>query len=171
LDNAATALLAITELRDLGYAISEEAISRGFKEVVWPGRLELISRKPLILLDGAHNPEGIAALAESLQHIQREEGEGTFTFLFGMMNNKNLSLLDPLIPLARRFVFSQAESGRLPAMEPSRMADYVRGHGVEAVAFEDLAEAVQEAKGTPPLCICGSLYLIGSVKRFLRPSL
>ena len=171
LDNAATALLAITELRDLGYAISEEAISRGFKEVVWPGRLELISRKPLILLDGAHNQEGIAALAESLQHIQREEGEGTFTFLFGMMNNKNFSLLDPLIPLARRFVFSQAESGRLPAMEPSRMADYVRGHGVEAVAFEDLAEAVQEAKGTPPLCICGSLYLIGSVKRFLRPSL
>lgn len=171
LQNAATALLSIVELRRLGYDISAEAIDQGFREVVWPGRLEVVSQRPFILLDGAHNEEGIDALAQNLHQLQRELGGEKFTFLFGMLHNKSLSLLDPLVPLAKRFVFAAADSGRLAPMEPEIMVDYVQSRGVSARAFHDLAEAVAEAKQTPPLCICGSLYLIGSIKRFFRRDL
>lgn len=168
LQNAATALVAIMELRKLGLEIPPEAIRRGFQEVRWPGRMEVASHNPFILFDGAHNQEGIEALAQSLQQLQGELGGEKFTFLFGMLHNKSLSLLDPLLPLARRFVFARADSGRLPAMEPRVMADYAEQAGVAAAACEELPEAVAEAVKTPPLCICGSLYLVGSVKRVLR---
>ena len=168
LQNAATALVAIMELRKLGLEIPPEAIRRGFQEVSWPGRMEVASHNPFILFDGAHNQEGIEALAQSLQQLQGELGGEKFTFLFGMLHNKSLSLLDPLLPLARRFVFARADSGRLPAMEPRVMADYAEQAGVAAAACEELPEAVAEAVKTPPLCICGSLYLVGSVKRVLR---
>ncbi|NMB21023.1 MAG: bifunctional folylpolyglutamate synthase/dihydrofolate synthase [Firmicutes bacterium] len=170
LQNAATALMALLELRGLGFTIPLASILEGFENVVWPGRLEVVSRDPFILLDGAHNEEGMAALAESLGQLQHEVGE-QFTLLFGMLNNKNLDLLDPLLPLAKRFVFSQADSGRLPAMQPAVMVDYVRSQGVEAVGYDSLSEALEDAVQTAPLCICGSLYLIGSVKRIFRPNL
>jgi dihydrofolate synthase/folylpolyglutamate synthase len=167
LANAATSLLAVQELRNSGYDIPLEAIQKGCQKVQWPGRLEVVSREPFILLDGAHNEEGINALAQCLSQLQDELGE-KFTLLFGMMHNKPLSLLDPLLPLARRFVFAKAESGRLPAMEPQIMVDYVQSKGGIALGYQDLAQALHEAEQTPPLCICGSLYLIGSVKRFFR---
>ncbi|NLL47864.1 MAG: bifunctional folylpolyglutamate synthase/dihydrofolate synthase, partial [Firmicutes bacterium] len=170
LQNAATALLALVELQKLGFAIPLDAIQTGFAQVVWPGRLEVVSREPLIMLDGAHNEEGMAALAESLQLLEGELGE-PFTLLFGMLSNKSLELLDPLLPLAKRFVFSMADSGRLPAMEPDVMVDYVRRRGGVAIGYENLSEAIEDATQTTPLCICGSLYLIGSVKRIFRPNL
>ena len=170
LENAATALLAIQELQGLGYDIPLESIRKGCQGVLWPGRLEVVSKEPFILLDGAHNEEGIDALAQSLQQLQGELGE-KFTLLFGMLHNKSLSLLEPLLPLARRFVFAKADSGRLPAMEPSIMVDYVRSRGLAASGYEELSDAILEAKKTPPLCICGSLYLIGSGKRCFRPNL
>lgn len=169
LQNAATALLALMELKDMGYGVSAQAISEGMKGVVWPGRLEVISQRPLILLDGAHNQEAIVALAQSLAKLSKELLAGEkFTFLFGMLHTKELELLDPLQPLAKRFVFTTADSGRLAPMEPSIMVNYVKGHGVDAVGFPKLADAMEEAQRTFPLCICGSLYLVGSVKRFLR---
>ncbi|MCK9524609.1 MAG: bifunctional folylpolyglutamate synthase/dihydrofolate synthase [Limnochordia bacterium] len=170
LHNAATALLALTELRTLGYTIPSEAISQGLQEVVWPGRLEVVSRDPFILLDGAHNEEGITVLAESIVQLQKELGE-QFTFLFGMLHTKNLELLDPLLPLAKRFVFAAADSGRLAAMQPRIMVDYVKSHGGVASGYENLSEALADATTTTPLCVCGSLYLIGSVKRIFHPHL
>lgn len=171
LQNAATALLAIVELRRLGYSISAQALNKGLQEVVWPGRLEVVSRQPFILLDGAHNEEGIDALAQNLHQLRGELGGEKFTFLFGMLHNKSLILLDPLLPLAQRFVFATADSGRLAPMDPDIMVDYVQSQGVSATGFHDLAEAVAEAKKSSPLCICGSLYLIGSIKRYFRPNL
>lgn len=165
LENAATALLALEELKALGYVIPLEAIKEGCQGVSWPGRLEVVSKKPFIILDGAHNEEGIDALAQSLQQLHEELGE-KFTFLFGMLHNKDLSLLDPLLPLAQRFVFATADSGRLAAMEPEIMVDYVQRRGHSALGYHNLDQAICDAKKTPPLCICGSLYLIGSVKRF-----
>ena len=171
LQNAATALLAVKELRRLGYQISLDAVRQGFEEASWPGRLEVVTRNPFMLFDGAHNREGIDALSQSLHQIQKELGGEKFTFLFGMLHNKSLSLLDPLLPLARRFVFSRADSGRLPATEPDVMVDYVERRGGSALSFEQLPEAMDEAMQTPPLCVCGSLYLVGSVKRVLRRNL
>lgn len=168
LENAATALLAIRELRNLGWKLPPEAIYGGMKEVVWPGRLEIVSRDPLILLDGAHNQEGLEALARSLNQLHTALKGERFTFIFGMLHNKSLEIIDPLLPLAKRFVFTTADSGRLAPMDPGILVDYVQSKGVQAVGYPRLAQAMAEAKKTLPLCICGSLYLVGTVKRFLR---
>jgi folylpolyglutamate synthase/dihydropteroate synthase len=73
--------------------------------------------------------------------------------------------------LAKRFVFAAADSGRLAAMQPRIMVDYVKSHGGVASGYENLSEALADATTTTPLCVCGSLYLIGSVKRIFHPHL
>jgi dihydrofolate synthase/folylpolyglutamate synthase len=168
IQNAATALLALQELAKLGWVLPLDAVQRGMAEVKWPGRLEVLSREPFVILDGGHNQEGMAALVRSLRHLQPELGGEDFTFVFGMLGNKSLQLLDPLFPLAKRFVFTAANSGRLPPMDPRLLASYAQGHGVDAVAYGDIGHALQDAYRTAPICICGSLYLAGAVKRFGR---
>ncbi len=168
LQNAATALLALLELRKLGYHLPQQSILQGCQEVIWPGRLEVVSSRPFMILDGAHNQEGIDALAQSLRHVLLELEKSKFTFLFGMLHNKELSLLEPLLPLAKRFVFSAADASRLPGMEPGIMVDYVHGRGGEAVGYPSLPHAFADVQADDPVCVCGSLYLVGSVKRFLR---
>lgn len=168
LENAATALLALMELRNLGYNLPASAIYEGMQEVVWPGRLEVVSRDPLLILDGAHNQEGIEALAKSLAQLQEQLEAGRFTIIFGMQHNKELSLLDPLLPVAERFVFTAADSSRLAPMEPEIMADYVRARGGQASVCPDVASAFAEAEKSFPICLCGSLYLVGSAKRYLQ---
>lgn len=168
LENAATALLAVMELRNLGYNLPACAIYEGMQEVVWPGRLEVVSRDPLLILDGAHNQEGIEALAKSLAQLREQLETGKFTIIFGMQHNKELSLLDPLLPVAERFVFTAADSSRLAPMEPEVMAGYVRARGGQASVCPDVASAFAEAEKSSPICLCGSLYLVGSAKRFLQ---
>lgn len=166
LQNAATALLAVQELISLGWVIPLEAINQGMEGAKWPGRLEIISREPFILLDGSHNQDGIDALCRSLNQIQGELESEKFTVIFGMLHNKPLELIDPLLPLAERFIFTAAESGRLAPMEPELLVDYVRKKGGLATNYANIADALAEAAKTPPLCICGSLYLVGAVKRY-----
>lgn len=166
LENGATALLALQELRNLGWDVSLGAIREGLPGTRWPGRLEVVSQNPFILLDGSHNRDGIAALIRSLEHFRKELGGEKFTFVFGMLHNKELNLLDPLLPLARRFIFTAADSGRLEPMDPEVLANYAREKGVNALSISRVSEALKEAEKTSPICICGSLYLVGTVKRF-----
>jgi len=168
LDNAATALLALMELRKLGYNLPAAAIYEGMREAQWPGRLEIVRRDPLLILDGAHNQEGLAALARSLQQLQEYCGAGPFTIVFGMLSGKSLDLVDLLLPVAGRFVFTAAKGGRLPAMDPEILREHARSRGTEAIAQSDAAQALAEAQGSGPVCVCGSLYLVGEIKRYLH---
>lgn len=167
-ENAAIALLAIRELRELGYNLPDAAIYQGMKEVLWPGRLEVVSRQPLLILDGAHNQEGLAALAQSLRHLQECCGVGAFTIVFGMLGNKSLELVEPLLPVARRFVFTAAKNGRLAPMDPERLQEYAASRGLEALAYPDADQALAAAGSSDPVCVCGSLYLVGEIKRYLH---
>jgi len=167
LENAAVALLTLEKLRESGYNLPDEAIYGGMKEAVWPGRLEIVSPSPLFILDGAHNQEGLTALERSLRELQERCGAEKFTIVFGMLGNKDCGLLDPLLPLARRFVFTAAQSSRLPPMQPEILKAYVESRGVEASAFSSVVQALEEAQKTNPVCVCGSLYLVGEVKRVL----
>src|SRR5207245_2068501 len=65
-ENAAVAMAALERLRAQGWAIGEAAIRRGLKEVVWPGRFDIVMRRPLVILDCAHNELAIEALLETI---------------------------------------------------------------------------------------------------------
>lgn len=167
LENAATALLALRELQTLGWSLSSTKIREGMKLARWSGRFELISQEPFIILDGSHNQQGINSLVCNLKQLQAQLHGAKFTFLFGMLDNKDLSLMDPLLPLAERFVFTDGYSGRLVPMNPEKLVTYVQNKGYSAVAYDEVSQALADAKLTAPLCICGSLYLVGAIKRFL----
>src|SRR5436309_13844388 len=67
-ENVALAVTALTELRQQGFAISDDAIRKGIASTRWPARLELVRERPLVVVDGAHNPPAAEALATSIAH-------------------------------------------------------------------------------------------------------
>jgi dihydrofolate synthase/folylpolyglutamate synthase len=135
--------------------------------VRWPGRFEVLSRQPLFIADGAHNPQCINTLAENLEQLLPNT---PVVFLLGVLSDKDyLQMLRRLIPRARAFVCLTPDSQRaLPAPE---LADTLRELGQTAIACTDTAtglnKALQLAAGLPVVA-CGSLYLLGSVRESFR---
>ncbi len=164
-DNAGLVLLTVEQLLVLGWDISVENIREGLNKTSWPGRLELIRQDPVVILDGAHNQEGFDALARSLKSFR--PGKKQVTFLIGMLENKESSLIKPLLPLAKRIVFSQITTGRIPPKDPHILQAYAQTQGVDAQVVPVLAEAIKTVEQDEFACICGSLYLIGGVKAHL----
>ncbi|HSJ00651.1 MAG TPA: Mur ligase family protein [Patescibacteria group bacterium] len=161
--NAAVAL-ALLDALDARFDLTlpEAALRRGLAEVRWPGRLELLDASALglgrVLLDGAHNPAGAAALARALADL----GLRRPTIVFGAMRGKDvLGVLEALAPLEPRFVFTRVEDrGALP---PADLAAAWAPIGGDARTAPDPAAALALADGDP-VVVAGSLYLVGAVR-------
>ena len=154
--NLALAVLAAEEL-----GIGLEAIAEGAKSCRWPGRLEKVELPEgrTVLLDAAHNPEGAGVLAEYL--------EGPVDLLFGVLGDKDVTeMLVPLAAKARKVILTTPASDR--ARSPEELAALLPGReGVEVVP--DLGEALDQAlQPGVDLVVCGSIYLIGEVRKRLR---
>ncbi|MDO4812332.1 MAG: cyanophycin synthetase, partial [Eubacteriales bacterium] len=167
LDNAITALDTLEALRDKGWQITDHALAQGFASVTWPGRLELVRRRPDFLIDGAHNPQCVDALMRSLSGLF---GEKKLIFLVGVLADKDWQLmLSRALPLAKAFVTVTPPSGR--ALTADALAEYLSGCGVEAHAAVSLEDAVELALrlATPDDTICswGSLYSVGELRHIL----
>lgn len=162
--NAATVLEAIRILQEKGWHINEAAVHRGLAAVQWPARLEVLSQKPLMLLDGAHNPQCAATLKESLQTLFAGR---RIVFVVGVLADKDYAaIMGEMLPLASAFVCLTPDSDR--ALPAAALADWFRGQGVEAVAYDSIPAALDAAEalaGTDGLVVCfGSLYLAGAVR-------
>ncbi len=164
IDNAVTAVAAVEELERCGLAVGAEGIEAGLARVRWPGRLEIFSGRPLIILDGAHNPAGARALASYL--AEREIAD--LTLVFGAMRDKAIpGMARALFPLARRVLLTHVPYRRAAA--PEEMFDLLaERHPRLSVAGKpghalDTALALTSPGGA--VCVCGSLYLVGSVLR------
>ncbi len=167
--NAATAIGAIEVLDDLGYAVSNESISEGLMAVKWPGRLEMVSFSPRVILDGAHNPDGALALKESLQ---RDFEYRHLILLIGIMKDKDISsMLHLLAPLADHIIFTQPKTDR--AAPPELLRKTLGKNGVKSEVIEDLRAAIEKglALASPDdlLCITGSLYTVGEARSYFLP--
>jgi dihydrofolate synthase/folylpolyglutamate synthase len=155
-ENTRTALASIEVLRELGIKINEKRIDRGLRGTSWPGRLQIVSKKPLIILDGAHNPAGAMTLADFLSSYGKK-----FTFIIGMQANKDIkSFVKTIKPLAKDFIV--ARSSNPGAAANKFVADRIRSAGGKALIAKDLKHALLMAKrDNDPICITGSLYLAG----------
>lgn len=166
LENAAAALLALKILDKKGWELSVDAIKIGLSTAAWPGRLELISAaNPLIIMDGAHNQAGINALATNLPRVLGEQAK--ITFIIGLSEDRPAQILYPLLPLAKRMIFTKAVAGRLPGKDPSELYHYAISKNILAEVKESIPEALAAINQQDIVCICGSLYLIGEVKAYL----
>jgi dihydrofolate synthase/folylpolyglutamate synthase len=167
--NATTALGAMEVLEDLGYRVSTDAMIDGLREVDWPGRLEMVSSSPRVVLDGAHNPAGAFALKESLE---KEFQYQHLILLIGIMKDKDVqSMLHLLSPLADHIILTKPHTDR--ATPPSLLKKALGRNRRKAEIAEDLNEAIERGLSLTQeedlLCITGSLYTVGEARAYFLP--
>lgn len=168
--NAATALTAVAVLRREGIVIPDDAVYRGMERAVWPGRLEVVRRRPYVILDGAHNESGAQVLASAIKEYY--DGKPV-TLVIGMLKDKDAdAIVKHLCPLAESVIVTKPDSPR--AMEPDELAIKVRGYCPDVTVESDIEKAVamglKRVAEDGVLLFTGSLYLIGKVRGLLRPS-
>jgi dihydrofolate synthase / folylpolyglutamate synthase len=162
--NAATAIVAAEAF--LGRALGEEIVTSTLAQARMPGRMELISRKPMIVIDGAHNPAGVKALVATLDGAFHVEGERRC--VLGMLAGRDIDdMVEPLVALGfTEFHCCAPNSPR--AVPASEVANAVRRHG--GVAYEHpnalsaLAHARERSTDEDLIVVAGSLYLVAEVR-------
>ena len=163
--NAAVAITALELLRDKGYKISDDDIVSGLAGANWPGRFEVLGRNPVFILDGAHNPQGIEATADSLRsHF----GDRRIVFIIGVSADKDVdSMLGHVAPMAESFITVRSENPR--AMDPQALADLLSRYGAPASAAGTIGDAVSAAldrAGSEGIvCALGSLFLYSGIRK------
>jgi dihydrofolate synthase / folylpolyglutamate synthase len=165
-DNAAGALTATQAF--LGdRALDENAVRAGFAAVTSPGRLEVVSRQPLVLLDGAHNPAGARALAAALLEefvVDRR------TLVVACLADKDLrGILQGLAPAIGRLVVTANKSPRAASAE--RLRKEAEALGLVAEVAPDVPtavrQAIDQAGESEAVVITGSLYTAGEARDLL----
>ena len=170
--NASVALGIIGALERANIAYAPPAqLERGFANARWPGRLELIRApgQPPVLLDGAHNPAGVAALAQALLDLRPHLGDAPPTLLMGVLaNHWQPGMLDPLkVAVPSAHLVATTVPGAPNSMVP---ADLAAAWGPRSTALEVTDEAFDAASGMAKgtLVVCGSLYLVGYLRARLE---
>jgi len=159
-DNAALAVAAIDALRSRGWEISDGALRDGLARTRWPGRLEVLDRNPIVLVDGAHNPAG---LQRSLAAVQKLAKGRQLVIVFGAMRDKDLpAMLTQLRAMDAPIIFSAIDWHRAAA--PADLAaQFGAPAGTAESSVEALDRARQRASSSGIVLVCGSLYLVGEV--------
>jgi dihydrofolate synthase/folylpolyglutamate synthase len=165
--NAALAAAALRELARAGVPVPEDAVARGIAGARWPGRLEEVGG---VLLDGAHNPDGAAALAASLAALHPGR---PVELVFGVLADKDhAGMLRALVPAVRRLHLVAPATPR--ARPVSEVLQAARGLGAEADAHPGLEVAMacagRAAADGALVCVAGSLYLVGEARALLAPA-
>ena len=165
--NATTALGAMEVLEDLGYPVSTEAMMEGLRDVRWPGRLEMVSSSPRVILDGAHNPAGALVLRESLEE---EFQFNRLILLMGIMKDKDIkSILQTLAPLADHIILSRPHTER--ASSPSQLLESLGDKWEERQRSSRIfpgpsKRGLSMTQKEDLLCITGSLYTVGEARDY-----
>jgi dihydrofolate synthase/folylpolyglutamate synthase len=165
--NAALALGVVDLLLQEGLSISDQAIYSGIAETRWPGRLEIVSKKPFILLDGAHNPAATRALKRFLEdafHVER------LVMIVGILTDKAWKpMLRELASVADTVILTRPQYER--AADPHKLAAFMRNLSRDIVVEPHLPDAVSLALDVVgedgAVCITGSLYTVGDAKAYL----
>ncbi len=163
-ENAAVAVLSAERLSENGrFNITEDAVRAGLRQTKWPGRGEVLSTDPVVLLDGAHTPQGGAALAGMLESCWPGRKR---LMVLGFNRDKDVKGFLDCFPPPDQVIATAARTPR--AMPAGEVAELVRAHGwsAEAVEIESAPErALLEVKHNQIVVITGSLYVVGAFRR------
>lgn len=165
-DNAAMAVAASRLLSKRFPRVCEDTIKRGIAETQWQGRMEIVRRSPLVIVDGGHNPHAMKRLSETLAGIFHEGG---LSIVLAMMKDKDISgALSLLRPLGAE-IYCTEVPGLERSLSAAGMKETAERAGLSvAGTYGDPLDAIRAAsgKGLPVVC-CGSLFLVGYVKAHL----
>jgi dihydrofolate synthase/folylpolyglutamate synthase len=162
--NAAVALAAAEAF--FGDALAPEVVEEGFAAVRVPGRLEVLGRRPLLLVDGAHNAAGMAALGAAL--TEEFAVDGTAVAVVGMLTGRDPSaMLEPLVATGVRDIVA-CEPNTPRAMPVAAVAEAGRALGFVVYEEPDVRNAVRTARGMVDadglVVVAGSLYVVGTAR-------
>lgn len=165
--NAATAVIVCEILQSqYGVRIKREDIYNGLKKTTWPGRLEVLSLKPKVLLDGAHNVDGANSLADALKLFKRRR----LVLCLGMLGDKEREkVVEILTPLADEVIITKPNSPRAGNWE--YLSDLAGNRGLPVATIESPAlaaiEGFKRLQSEDMLCVTGSLYMIAEAREAL----
>ena len=142
MENAMAVLDIIDCLQRRGWGISEDAIRAGLAQATWPGRFEVLSREPLLIVDGAHNPNGVEALVDTIRAYFPDQ---KINFVMGVMKDKDYhTMLRLIAPYAARFITELPDAHR--ALRPEQLKSEIRAYFDGPVETADsVTAAVQRA--------------------------
>ncbi len=165
LRNAGLALLATSLLSKKGFIISKEALKEGLYKAFWMGRLEVVSQKPLVIIDGAHNVSGMQALCTFLQTIPQRK-----VLILAIAKDKNISEMVHLIaPLFETIIVTQ---GLFKPAEAEIIAQEARKHCKNVIVDIFVHSAVRKGfamlSSKDCMVMTGSLYMIGSAREEIK---
>ena len=164
LENAATAVAALEVLREKGHQISDDALQGGFATVSWPCRMEVLSRSPLLVADGAHNLHSMDSLLASIPRYFKYR---RVILIAGFSRDKSVEDMVRSLVRVEPLVF--ATGSRHPrSLPPSVVAARFRGLGISAVetsSTKDALDGALEAAGEDDLVLAtGSLFVAAEVR-------
>lgn len=170
--NCGLALALLDQLKEKGLEIDDAKAIKGLASVQLPGRMEMISQTPKILVDGAHNGASIKALMRGLgQHIPYD----SMVMIFGCAADKDIrGMMEQIATGADKVIFTKAATNSRVA-DPKNLSEVYTelSDGRVAQVTDTLSEALQIANTaiSPEdiICVCGSFYLVGEAKKLLQP--
>ncbi len=167
LENAATAVAVAEILVERGAKISPESMARGIAQVRWPGRLQILKRKPWFLVDGAHNADSTRRLVKALKQY--------FTYarallIFGASSDKDIAgMVAELAPFPDTIIVTRSRHPR--AVGPDRLVSEFSRRGIVPEVAENVASAVElasaRAKPADLICATGSLFVVAEVMEYM----
>ncbi len=163
--NAVTAIEAVLSLKKLGYNISDADIYSGIKNSALPARMEIICKKPLCIVDGAHNAPGVDALCSSIDSVV--SGKRLIT-VFGCLQDKSArQMIEQIAKKSHSFICVMPDSPK--ACTTEEMARLAIPHCKNVCTSESYNQAAEIAlsltEDDSVILICGSLYLAGPMKK------
>jgi dihydrofolate synthase/folylpolyglutamate synthase len=167
--NAALSLVVTELLMKKGYKISSQQIRDGLVHTTWPGRMHIVSRKPMIILDGAHNPSAIRELASTLA---RDFKYRRLILVLGIMADKDIEkMIKKITSMADYVIYTQPDYYR--SADPAVLMEVAKPLGKPGEIIRKISDAVNRAKemaGSQDLIlVCGSLFTVGEAMAHFDP--
>jgi|LGOV01.1.fsa_nt_gb dihydrofolate synthase/folylpolyglutamate synthase len=166
--NASVAINVMKILNDTSeFSIDQKSIERGLKRTVWPGRMEILNKKPLIIIDGAHNTHGARSLRDTIEHLLKGR---KVIGVIGILADKDVDeMLELVVPLLDEVIVTEPNSPR--SMSYTELTSKVKKYNNHVAGYQRILEAVIEAKSKAGkddvVLVFGSLYMIGEVRSIL----
>ena len=142
-ENAALALEALSVLQESGLKLKEDKIRRGFLDSVWPARFEILSKKPYIIADGAHNEDAVKKLMETMRFYFTNQ---RIIYIMGVLKDKDYtSMIKESVPMAE-FVFTVTSPNKERALPAFELAKQIREYNPNVTATDSVEEALEMAR-------------------------
>ncbi|MPQ44241.1 bifunctional folylpolyglutamate synthase/dihydrofolate synthase [Clostridium tarantellae] len=168
INNCLVAVTAIMTLRNLGLNVDDNSIINGIRKVKWIGRMEVLSKDPLIVIDGAHNIDGIKKLSNSLS---KYFNYNKLNLIIGMLGDKQVDeMVNEIIKYSSNIIVTEPHNHR--AENINSLYNKILSKNKKCFAIEQYEEALKKGinllGNEDMLLISGSLYMIGDMRKIIK---